>query len=242
MPILLFSEKFDFKIHYYDKDETWGQRIKWGSRDFLDVDHIIMNSTGHQYYFKPDRDNALMDLCVGLGLKFLVRWSDETLPWKRESAKQIDEEEYDANNGREAQMYTNCKEIRQRLSSVSSLNNYVDNLPKFLESQGLALFCDIDYKLSGECSYLPPEPEEPRSRLQRHGSGSSYGESNHGSERYIKKEQKYKKKDLKKSAIEIRGTQSEDDFTSGFVEDFTGCSTGPNSCPGSYVGIESLIE
>ncbi|KAK3098948.1 hypothetical protein FSP39_024566 [Pinctada imbricata] len=244
------ADKFDFKIHYYEKDETWGQRVKWAARDFLDIDHIIMNSTGHQYYFKSERDNSLMDLCVGLGLKFLVRWSDETFPWKRDTAREISDEEFDSCNSKEAQLQANPTEIRYRLSSTSSLNTQVDNLPKFLESQSLALYCDIDNKLSGDICDLPPEPEVPRSRLQRRGSGSSYGESNlgsssnHGSERYIKKEQKYKKKDLKKGAIDGRGTQSDgDDFTSGFVEDFTGyTSTGPASCPGSYVGIESLIE
>ncbi|XP_052698193.1 uncharacterized protein LOC128176142 [Crassostrea angulata] len=234
------ADKFDFKIHYYEKDETWGQRIKWAARDFLDIDHIITNSTAHQFYFKPERENPFIDLCVGLALKFLVRWSDEIMPWKLEGAREFTEADFDQCNSKEADLLG----AQRPRSSVSSLTNQNESLPEFLESHNLALFSDIAAKLSHVTEYIPPEPEVPRSKLMRRGSGSSYGESNHGSERYIKKEQKYRgstKKDFKKagSAIEIRNESDGDDFTSGFVE---GCSSGPRSCPGSYVGIESLID
>lgn len=238
--LLFVTDKFDFKIHYYEKDETWGQRIKWAARDFLDVDHIITNSTAHQFYFKPERENTFIDLCVGLALKFLVRWSDEIMPWKLEGAREFTEADFDPCNSIEADLLG----AQRPRSSVSSLTNQNEGLPEFLESHNLALFSDIAAKLSHVTEYIPPEPEVPRSKLTRRGSGSSYGESNHGSERYIKKEQKYRgstKKDFKKagSAIEIRNESDGDDFTSGFVE---GCSSGPRSCPGSYVGIESLID
>lgn len=238
--LLFVTDKFDFKIHYYEKDETWGQRIKWAARDFLDVDHIITNSTAHQFYFKPERENTFIDLCVGLALKFLVRWSDEIMPWKLEGAREFTEADFDQCNSIEADLLG----AQRPRSSVSSLTNQNEGLPEFLESHNLALFSDIAAKLSHVTEYIPPEPEVPRSKLTRRGSGSSYGESNHGSERYIKKEQKYRgstKKDFKKagSAIEIRNESDGDDFTSGFVE---GCSSGPRSCPGSYVGIESLID
>lgn len=238
--ILFIADKFDFKIHYYEKDETWGQRIKWAARDFLDIDHIITNSTAHQFYFKPERENPFIDLCVGLALKFLVRWSDEIMPWKLEGAREFSEADFNQCNSIEADLLG----AQRPRSSVTSLTNQTESLPEFLESHNLALFSDIAAKLSHVTEYIPPEPEVPRSKLTRRGSGSSYGESNHGSERYIKKEQKYRgstKKDFKKagSAIEIRNESDGDDFTSGFVE---GCSSGPRSCPGSYVGIESLID
>lgn len=235
------ADKFDFKIHYYEKDETWGQRIKWAARDFLDIDHIITNSTAHQFYFKPERENPLIDMCVGLALKFLVRWSDETMPWKMEGAREFTEEDFDMCNSLEVDL---MKSYHRSRTSVNPLFSQIESLPDFLESHNLTLFADVTAKLSDYTKDIPPEPEVPRSKLTRRGSGSSYGESNHGSERYIKKEQKYRgstKKDLKRagSAIETRNESDGDDFTSGFVE---GLSSGPRSCPGSYVGIESLID
>lgn len=163
------------------------------------------------------------------------------MPWKLDGAREFTKADFDVCNSVEAELLSGRHRSR---TSVSSVLSQTESLPEFLESHNLMLFADIAAKLSYCTQDIPPEPEIPRSKLTRRGSGSSYGESNHGSERYIKKEQKYRgsvKKDLKRagSAIETRNESDGDDFTSGFVE---GCSSGPRSCPGSYVGIESLID
>ena len=48
------ADKFDYKIHMYKSGETFGQRIKWASKDFLDISYAILNSTGHQMTLRTE--------------------------------------------------------------------------------------------------------------------------------------------------------------------------------------------
>lgn len=109
----------------------------------------------------------------------------------------------------------------------------MESLPVFLESQDLALFYDVESKVSVR-KVIGLSDTATKSRLVRKGSGSSYG-SFHGGDRYIKNEKRRLSK--KKSAIESKIDSDGDDFTSGFVDDFAGCS---ETRTGSY--IESYIE
>ncbi|XP_069138413.1 uncharacterized protein [Argopecten irradians] len=224
-------DKFDFKLHYYEDDEVWGQRIKWASRDFLDIDHIIMNSTGHQYYFKQDTKTPLQDLCIGLCVKYLVRWNDETLPWKREGSRPLSlhDLEPDLSFG-----YNSSESLPNKSCAANPLESHMESLPSFLESQNLALFYEVESKVS-VTKVIGLQNDTARSRLARKGSGSSYGSFHGGGDRYIKNEKRRSIK--KKSAIESKIDSDGDDFTSGFVDDFAGCS---ETRTGSY--IESYIE
>lgn len=219
-------DKFDFKIHYYDTDETWGQRVKWASRDFLDIGHVILNSTGHLFTIPPHKENPLQDLCVGLCMKYLVRWSEEVLPWKRDSTRPVahihgDNVDTTADNEESVsrKRSTSCPPIGGKLLSYN-----FDRLPSFLESHELALYCDIEKQYSDD-SDPEEEPEETqKSTFVRKGSGSSYGErsfrsGDRQSVRSYERKPKGKRKDFKKRAIEIRN-DSDADHTSGFVDDY----------------------
>lgn len=219
-------------------DEVRGQKIKWASRDFLDVGHIVINSTGHQYYFKPDTNTPLEDLCVGLSLKFLVRWNDETLPWKKEGSRplSVHDLEPDVSFGYHSfdpsEAGTPC--------AANPLDVHMEALPSFLESQQLILFHDLEAKVKYTKSGngLSGLAKIDKNRLARKGSGSSYGDSFQNTDRYIKNEKK-RRSVRKKSAVETRIVDSDSEkLTSGFVEDYGG-NSGMGSRTGSY--IESIF-
>lgn len=226
---IYFSDKFDFKIHYYESGETWGQRVKWNSRDFLDVEHIILNSTGHQYFFKSGHDSALQDLCVGLCVKFLVRFSNEVLPWKKEMSTPLSE--IDLNMDTTSEAYT---EESLMSKPCNHLDSCLRHIPEFLKSHNLFLYSDIEAKFyeiqKQDVEKLSAEPV-----LRRVNSASSYGDTFQG---YIKNENKSSKKSIRKYNRDYRGSEG-DITTSGFVEDFTGYSY---SRTASYSNIESCID
>lgn len=160
--------------------------------------------------------------------------------WKFDGVREFIEADFDQCNSIEVDLLG----VQRLRFFVSSLINQNEGFFEFLEFYNFALFLDIVVKLLYVIEYIFFELEVLRSKLIRRGSGSSYGESNYGFERYIKKEQKYRgsiKKDFKKvgSVIEIRNESDGDDFISGFVE---GCSSGLRFCFGLYVGIEFLID
>lgn len=228
--IIFVSDKFDFKIHYYESGETWGQRIKWNSRDFLDVDHIILNSTGHQYYFKPDRDSALQDICVGLCVKFLVRFSNEVVPWKKEMSAPLSDIDLTMETTSEA--YT-----EESLSSkpCNHLDSCLRHIPEFLKLHNLFLYSDIEAKFY-ELQKQDVEKLSAQPVLRRVNSASSYSDSR-SFQGYIKNE-KASSKHWKHITKDHRGSEG-DITTSGFVDDFTGYSY---SRTASYSNIESCID
>ena len=109
------------------------------------------------------------------------------------------------------------------------------NIPEFLRSNGLSLYCDIEAKLREIHKQDIEKMVDHHPTLRRINSASSYGESFQG---YIKSENKSSKKALKKYNKELRGSEG-DITTSGFVEDFTGYSY---SRTASYSNIESVID
>ncbi|XP_052101472.1 uncharacterized protein LOC127735351 [Mytilus californianus] len=224
------SDKFDFKIHYYESGETWGQRIKWNSRDFLDINHIILNSTGHQYFFKPGHDTALQDICIGLCGKFLVRFSNEILPWKKEMSTPLSEIDLDLDHTDEG-----YSDESLALKPCNPIDSCLRTIPEFLRSHGLTLYCDIAARLD-EIQKLDHERMVEKPTLRRINSASSYGDTFQG---YIKNDNRGSRKSLKKyNNKDQRGSEG-DITTSGFVEDFTGYSF---SRTASYSNIESMID
>lgn len=227
------SDKFDFKVHFYETDETWGQRIRWNSRDFMDIDHIIMNSTGHQYFFKSGHDTALQDICIGLCLKLLHRFSTETLPWKKEMLTPLSEIDLQMESSLEA--YT-----PESLSykPCNPLDSCLRTIPEFLVKHNLSLYCDMEARLNEmEKKDIGRLVEQPK--LRRINSASSYGDTFQG---YIKNEHKSAKKNLNKYNKENRGSEG-DITTSGFVEDFTGYSYSRTASVSNHESYhESVID
>lgn len=124
--------------------ETFGQRIKWSAKDFVDISYAILNSTGHQLILKTESDSVIEDICIGLSLKLLVRWSSEPLPWRQnERAPMI-----------ECQKYLSNKYSSQgnKISDFSGrdIQAHMEGLPQFLESQELMIFTDIEEFINGD--------------------------------------------------------------------------------------------
>lgn len=122
----------------FKNGETFGQRIKWSSKDFVDISYAILNSTGHQLILKTESESVIEDICIGLSLKLLVRWSSEPLPWRQsERAPMI-----------ECQKYLSNKYSSQgnKISDFSSrdIQEHMEGLPQFLESQELMIFTDVE--------------------------------------------------------------------------------------------------
>ncbi|KAL4227708.1 hypothetical protein ACF0H5_013143 [Mactra antiquata] len=132
------SDKFDYKIYMFKTEETFGQRIKWSSKDFLDINYAILNSTGHQIILRADADSVIEDVCIALSLKLLVRWSSEPLPWKLSNRAPMVE----------CKKYLSVRYSNQgnKLSdfSVRDVFKHMEALPHFLESQELMVFSDVE--------------------------------------------------------------------------------------------------
>lgn len=189
-----------------------------------------MNSTGHQYFFKPGHDTALQDICVGLCVKMLVRFSSEVLPWKKEMSSTLSEIDLRFDNTIES--YT---QDSLSLKPCNSLDSCLRIIPEFLEAHGLSLYSDIGARLAEiEKKDIEKLAEMPQT-LRRINSASSYGESFQG---YIKNENKTAKKSLKKYHRDNRGSEG-DITTSGFIDDFTGYSFSRTASTSNY---ESVID
>ena len=159
------TDKFDYKIHMYKTGETFGQRIKWASRDFLDISYAILNSTGHQMTLKTESKTPIEDICIGLSLKFLVRWSNEALPWRSSNILDMDD------------MH---KVLKSRYSNVSvtisdsvqkDIKSHMRELPWFLDQHDLMVFSDVE-----ECLCSEKSEENRKPSLVRKSSGSSSGD------------------------------------------------------------------
>lgn len=139
---LFLSDKFDYKIFMFKSGETFGQRIKWSSKDFLDINYATLNSTGHQIILRPDSDAVIEDVCIALSLKLLVRWSSEPLPWKVSNRAPMND----------CQKYLNVRYCNQgnKISDFSERDiiAHMEALPPFLESQELMVFSDVEEFLS----------------------------------------------------------------------------------------------
>lgn len=132
------ADKFDYKIYMYKTKETFGQRIKWSCKDFLDINYAILNSTGHQLILKIDSDTLIEDICIGLSLKLLVRWSNEPLPWKlSDKAPMIECHKY------LSAQYSN---LGNKIADFGGrdIHVHMQNLPQLLESQELMLCSDVE--------------------------------------------------------------------------------------------------
>lgn len=132
------ADKFDYKIYMFKTKETFGQRIKWSSKDFLDINYAILNSTGHQLILKTDSESLIEDICIGLSLKLLVRWNREPLPWKQTNkAPMIECHKY------LSAQYSN---VASRITDFGGKDIHVHmrNLPQFLESQELMMCSDVE--------------------------------------------------------------------------------------------------
>lgn len=118
--------------------ETFGQRIKWSSKDFVDISYAILNSTGHQLVLKAESESVIEDICIGLSLKLLVRWSSEPVPWKQnDRVPMVD-----------CQKYLNMaySSHGNKISDFSGndILAHMAALPQFLESQELMVFSDVE--------------------------------------------------------------------------------------------------
>ncbi|KAL3867061.1 hypothetical protein ACJMK2_044295 [Sinanodonta woodiana] len=170
------ADKFDFRIHFFGTGQTKGQRIKWASKDFLNIDYIILNSTGHQFIMDTDDDDVLKNLCIGLCVKFLVRWCNEPLPWKRSGGKSMDEVQKQV-RAKSSQYVSRCTAQSPYIkASIDSqrVENHIKNLASFLESHDLQLFGDVEEAICDELDENAKENEKPA--LSRSPSGSSYGD------------------------------------------------------------------
>ncbi|XP_060575821.1 uncharacterized protein LOC132733237 isoform X1 [Ruditapes philippinarum] len=132
------SDKFDYKIHMFKNGETFGQRIKWSSKDFVDISYAILNSTGHQIVLNADSESVIEDICIGLSLKQLVRWSSEPLPWRlSDRVPMIDCQKYLSNK---------YSSQGNKISDFSGrdIQVHMEALPQFLETQELMIFTDVE--------------------------------------------------------------------------------------------------
>ncbi|WAR00277.1 hypothetical protein MAR_024649 [Mya arenaria] len=132
------SDKFDYKIYMFKTGDTFGQRIRWSSKDFLDISYAILNSTGHQIVMRQDSDALIEDVCIGLSLKMLVRWSTETLPWKqRDRVPMMECQKY---------LSAKCSNSGNKISDFSGKDiiSHMKSLPQFLESQELMMYTDVE--------------------------------------------------------------------------------------------------
>lgn len=130
------SDKFDYKIYMFKTGETFGQRIKWATKDFIDISYAILNSTGHQIVMRPDSETLIEDVCIGLCLKLLVRWSSEPLPWKQNSkAPMSDCHKY------LTEKYT---ENGTDMDFSGDIKDHMANLGPFIDSQDLMVFTDVE--------------------------------------------------------------------------------------------------
>ena len=163
--IFFLTDKFDYKIHMYKTGETFGQRVKWASKDFLDISYAILNSTGHQLTLKTESKTPIEDVCIGLSLKFLVRWSNEPLPWRQAN---IDD------------MMDVHKILKSRYNNVGvtisdceykSIMSHMKELPWFLQQHDLMVFSDVE-----ECLCCENMAENRKMTLVRKSSDGSYDE------------------------------------------------------------------
>lgn len=157
------SDKFDYKIYMIKSGETFGQRIKWSSKDFVDISYAILNSTGHQLVLKPESDSVLEDICIGLSLKMLVRWSSEPLPWKQDvRIPMVDCQKY---------LINKYSSQGNKISDFSGRDiiAHMKGLPQFLESQELMIFSDIE-------EFIAEDQTDGINKIEltRTGSDSSY--------------------------------------------------------------------
>ena len=118
--------------------DTFGQRIRWSSKDFLDISYAIMNSTGHQIVLRDDSESLIEDICIALALKMLVRWSSEPLPWKQKERVPM----------MECQKFLSAKygNTGTKITDYSGRDvvGHMRYLPQFLEQQELMLFTDVE--------------------------------------------------------------------------------------------------
>ena len=122
--------------------DMFGQRIKWSSKDFVDISYAILNSTGHQIVLRQDSEALTEDICIALSLKFLVRWSKEPLPWKQNNrVPMIECRKY---------LYAMYSNYGNKISDFAGrdINTHMEVLPHFLESQELMVFSDVEEFLS----------------------------------------------------------------------------------------------
>lgn len=132
------SDKFDYKIYMFKSGDTFGQRIKWSSKDFLDINYAVLNSTGHQLILRTVSESIVEDICIGLALKFLVRWSSEPLPWKQsERVPMMDCQKY---------LTTKYSSQGNKIADLTDRDiiAQMKALPQFLDSQELMVFSDVE--------------------------------------------------------------------------------------------------
>ena len=135
---LFITDKFDYKIYMFKTKECFGQRIKWATKDFLDISYAVLNSTGHQMILRQDSESPVEDICIGVSLKLLVRWANEPLPWKESgTGAMLDCVKY---------LSTKYGSTNKRIISFSGhdIKTHMGALPQFFESQDLMLFTDLE--------------------------------------------------------------------------------------------------
>lgn len=122
----------------FKSGDTFGQRIKWSSKDFVDISYAILNSTGHQIILRPDSETVTEDICIAMSLKLLVRWSKEPLPWKQNNkVPMMDCQKY---------LFAMYSNYGNKISDFASrdIQSHMEVLPHFLESQELMVFSDVE--------------------------------------------------------------------------------------------------
>ena len=149
----------------YKTGETFGQRIKWASKDFLDISYAILNSTGHQMTLKTESKTPIEDVCIGLALKCLVRWSNEPLPWRQADSLDM----ADVHKILKSR-YSNTGVVITDCAS-KDIMSHMKELPWFLDQHELMVFSDVEECLCGERVDGYGKPP-----LGRKSSDSSYSE------------------------------------------------------------------
>ena len=228
----IFTDKFDYKIHMFKTGETFGQRIKWASKDFLDISYAILNSTGHQMTLKTESKTPIEDICIGLSLKFLVRWSNEPLPWRSQNILDMDD------------MH---KVLKSRYSNVSvtisdsvqkDIKSHMRELPVFMDQHDLMVFSDVEECLCGEKS-----DENRKPSLIRKSSDSSCDDLQIKPRHEMNYEEVDDEDDVDGDATTVSSKPkfdiNWDDFpSSGFVD---GKSRSEFTGAGSWIDIESEL-